>query len=447
MLRTIIIALISAFILTGTAQTQTCVATWPYCLSNGTTADASQVMANFNAAAPLANPQFSGIVDLGPANGVRELVYGASGTNGYQMGFGVNLGQSANELSIFVGGASGVCCGAANFAIDSANQSTYPFTSYTTRFVVNSQNGNVGIGTVTPGYQLDVGSGTGYQYFRLNSGNSSYNGSAVLFENAGSLFSAIGNYSGIYGGAFNNALTLYTNSANVLIPNGNVGIGTVSPYATLDIRSGTNERLLVRAASGGGMSIGSVNDANSLFQPVEIDGSSIALMVGNVGIGTTSPGYPLTVSGIAYISSTAYATSFVPTSDRRLKDQISTLPSGALDLVEQLRPVSFVWKHPKDDSMNGQQIGFIAQEVEKVVPSMVITRHDPEKTKGLKYNEIVAILTKAVQEQQAEIKQLRSSHQADQVEIIKLKTDQQAQIDTLRSQIAQLTRAKVASLR
>ena len=52
--------------------------------------------------------------------------------------------------------------------------------------------------------------------------------------------------------------------------------------------------------------------------------------------------------------------------------------------------------------MKGLQIGFIAQEVEKVLPEVVLTEPNEEKTKGLKYNEIIPVLTKAIQELKAE---------------------------------------------
>jgi hypothetical protein len=53
--------------------------------------------------------------------------------------------------------------------------------------------------------------------------------------------------------------------------------------------------------------------------------------------------------------------------------------------------------------MEGQQIGFMAEDVEKVIPSAVITEDNDEKTKWMKYSEIIPVLTKAIQEQQAEI--------------------------------------------
>jgi hypothetical protein len=81
------------------------------------------------------------------------------------------------------------------------------------------------------------------------------------------------------------------------------------------------------------------------------------------------------------------------TSDKRLKKNIATI-QNPLDKVEQLRGVDFIWK--KD---NKQDVGFIAQEVEKVFPQLV---HTDEFTdlKSVQYLNIVAVLVEAIKEQQ-----------------------------------------------
>ncbi len=128
-----------------------------------------------------------------------------------------------------------------------------------------------------------------------------------------------------------------------------------------------------------------------------------AIIEGSVGIGTTSPSYTLHVNGTAFALGAAGALS-----DIRHKDRVETLKNGALEIVGKLRPVTYVWKEPKDDGMKGEQIGFVAQEVQKVLPSVVLTEKNAEKTLGLKYTEIIPVLTKAIQEQQAEIEALKA---------------------------------------
>ena len=130
----------------------------------------------------------------------------------------------------------------------------------------------------------------------------------------------------------------------------------------------------------------------SLYQNTLINPSA-----GNVGIGTTNPVYTLQVAG-----SVAGSSAYVNTSDERYKKNIAPLQFG-LDEIEQLQPVTFQWKDPRDPGMEGQQIGFIAQDVEKILPSVVLTEDNPEKTKAMKYSEIIPVLVKAMQEQQTKI--------------------------------------------
>lgn len=212
---------------------------------------------------------------------------------------------------------------------------------------------------------------------------------------------------------------------------GSVGVGTTNPGAALDI-NGTGNFSGVLSIPGGasnlpgfhfstvgsadsyGINIGIALDtqynlvaavSNLGFRVVNSDGNvpfSVASS-GNVGIGTTTPSYALTVNGTAYASGAAGALS-----DARDKEAIQYLPEGALDIVMKLRPASFRWKKPVDDGMRGEQMGFVAQDVEKIIPSLVLIQKDDRKTEALKYNEFIPILTKAIQEQQAEIEDLRA---------------------------------------
>jgi len=168
-------------------------------------------------------------LDLGYGNGVKALFYGSGGTTGYYWGAGVNLGQSPNEASIFIGGANGACCGPENFAVVSANQSTWPYSSYTTRFVVNSQTGNVGIGTITPQALLDV-AGTGkMNVLDVNNGNA--DGGRVIFRSQGYGEWRARNFLGSLGffPGEGNPTSLWLQS------DGNVGIGTICAHAKLAV--------------------------------------------------------------------------------------------------------------------------------------------------------------------------------------------------------------------
>jgi hypothetical protein len=56
-----------------------------------------------------------------------------------------------------------------------------------------------------------------------------------------------------------------------------------------------------------------------------------------------------------------------------------------------------------------EQIGFIAQEVESLVPEIVNTGETPdgEEQKGMSYGHLTAVLTKAIQEQQEQIEAMQ----------------------------------------
>ena len=87
-------------------------------------------------------------------------------------------------------------------------------------------------------------------------------------------------------------------------------------------------------------------------------------------------------------------------SDERLKYNIETLEDG-LDKVEQLRGVTYT----RDGREN---IGVIAQEVEKILPEIVLTADDEMGTKSVDYSRITAVLIEAVKDLSARVKELES---------------------------------------
>ena len=87
-------------------------------------------------------------------------------------------------------------------------------------------------------------------------------------------------------------------------------------------------------------------------------------------------------------------------SDARLKDNIETLEDG-LAKVEQLRGVTYT----RDGKEN---IGVIAQEIEKILPEIVLTADDEMGTKSVDYSRITAVLIEAVKELSAKVKELEN---------------------------------------
>jgi hypothetical protein len=95
----------------------------------------------------------------------------------------------------------------------------------------------------------------------------------------------------------------------------------------------------------------------------------------------------------------------VTTSDRRFKRQIVPLntadggPYNVLDILENLRPVSFVL-----DGDDRVRFGFIAQELERILPSIVVDgTDDASSTKSVLYQDLIAVLTSVIQNQQDQL--------------------------------------------
>ena len=93
------------------------------------------------------------------------------------------------------------------------------------------------------------------------------------------------------------------------------------------------------------------------------------------------------------------AVDFNSTSDERLKTNVR--PIDGLASVNKIKPVQFDWIKGGETSY-----GAMAQEVEKVFPELVVQREDGYK--GVNYIPMIAMLIKAVQELEEQVKELQS---------------------------------------
>ena len=239
-------------------------------------------------------------------------------------------------------------------------------------------------------------------------------------------------------------LDFYTSNTNrmAITKGGNVGIGTNAPAAKLDVNgdifgqasiyvdeagvnTGTKFPALLFGAVGTGESIASQRTAGTNQYGMDFYAGNInriaILNGGNVGIGTTTPAYKLTVSGIVApefdnrfdlgASGTRWATVYasngvVQTSDRRLKTNIKPLSYG-LPEVMKMQPVSYNWK---DAAHKENKIGLIAQDVKNIVPEVVVGDEAKENL-GMNYAELVPVLINAIRQQQEEIESLKKDVQ------------------------------------
>lgn len=90
-------------------------------------------------------------------------------------------------------------------------------------------------------------------------------------------------------------------------------------------------------------------------------------------------------------------------SDRRLKDDIQEVDETESGKVLDLVPKSYVYK---SDEGKHKRFGFIAQEVEGVVPELV--RDGPDGLKGIAYEDIIPLLLAQVKKMRVEIDELKA---------------------------------------
>jgi hypothetical protein len=103
------------------------------------------------------------------------------------------------------------------------------------------------------------------------------------------------------------------------------------------------------------------------------------------------------------ISANSSGVTYNTTSDRRLKQDIE--PLVATDKLMQMNPVSYNWKAEPDGP---RSMGFIAQEMQEVMPEAVSTGDDDDAMMSMDYGRITPILVSALQDAHRKIEQLES---------------------------------------
>jgi endosialidase-like protein len=179
---------------------------------------------------------------------------------------------------------------------------------------------------------------------------------------------------------------------------GNVGIGTASPFARLHSHQATNSNftLFDSTISFGltGVTVRSVSDDNTTGEALFFDANRFCFFNGNIGIGVNTPTSPIQHSSGAVLTAGGVWTN---ASSRTLKENITELGvDEAQAAFKQLDPVKYDYKVDPSE----KHVGFIAEDV----PELVAMKGH----KTLSPLDIVAVLTKVVQEQQKTIDDLTS---------------------------------------
>ena len=223
--------------------------------------------------------------------------------------------------------------------------------------------------------------------------------------NSGSITSGFGNID-------NGSSTITTTGAisgGSLTANGGVTVDNITIDGTeIDLSSGDltldvagdivldagGEQVIFK---DGSTNVGHVDLDSDNFTLKSLVSDKDFIIKGNDG-GSEITALTLDMSGAGAATFNNNVTAF---SDERLKSNIETI-QGGLEKVEQLRGVTYT----RDERDN---IGVIAQEIEKVLPDIVLTADDEMGTKSVDYSRITAVLIEAVKELSAKVKYLEEN--------------------------------------
>jgi hypothetical protein len=355
--------------------------------------------------------------------------------------YNATFGSSGNQHVFQVGGTTELTIDATNSTFANAIIGTSAtFSSSVTASSLNLANTDGYLGTIN-----STGANGGYFEWRTS-------GTTIAdIGTAQQIFGTGGN--GTFGINARGARDLVFGTNNTermrITSAANVGIGTSNPNNTLDVRNGgimqirmgtdggtrpywqigrdnvtsgdfiiadqVSERM--RITSGGSLLAGPANFSASVGQQVvtinntrnsgSLDYALVTVLGSNNN--NTSNYHLIAVTGSAdkfYLYGNG---TYTTVSDRRLKKNISKVNDTYLDKVLKLNIVNYHWNEQTES--DALEFGMIAQEVEEIIPSIVHEgreHEDGQVYKGIQSSVLPYILIKAMQEQQAQIEELKA---------------------------------------
>ncbi len=206
----------------------------------------------------------------------------------------------------------------------------------------------------------------------------------------------------------------------------NVGIGTTAPQQTLHV-NGNSE--ILSTGSGSGFKFRNRNSTTSSDDWVWYSDGNVARFwrsgVGDLLTVKSNGSFAINTMGVAGFSQlcrNGFNEISNCSSSIRYKSNVTFFTSG-LDLIKQLRPVSFNWT--QNDLFD---FGLVAEEVAEVEP-LLATYNNKGEVEGVKYDRVGVVLVNAVNEQQTQIES-QQKQISEQTEIIK---HQQTQLEALKT--------------
>ncbi len=305
-------------------------------------------------------------------------------TTGGNVGLGTGTPQTKLHIedgSLFIGDVSS---GFSTSVPSSPGSNTTP-NGYRL-FFDNSFNGTAGTGIPANKIVLHNNNWTGGFGMELT-GVTYHSGQNHRFYTGAGNSSSYGTLMFDMGAATNVHYTNTNGEGNLKIINSNSG---GSAYAIMRIGNSINDTVMfmnssTRTSDGGPSTFTIRNDIGGVRLQGGGANNTLWLSTGaNIGIGTTTPSYPLHVSGDIY--ATGDVISF---SDARLKTDVITI-ENALEKVSSLRGVYYT-----NANTNTRETGVIAQEIAEILPEVVA---DKGEYLGVAYGNIVGILIEAIKE-------------------------------------------------
>ena len=402
-----------------------------------------------------------GNVGIGSTSPIGKLQINGNG-NSWNDAPSVRLWDTTNSKGWLVGNVNNYTAGdfyIRTFATVNANP-----TSASQEFTIKHATGNVGIGTTSPNYNLEIG-GTANPVVaivsNINSATSSlYFGDSDAKDRGQIRYTHFGDFmelkaggatrvyieSGINtaytsDGLFNsNATPSYWNHGNGQFKLGYMdnGSGLYSGAYAFNVKS--TDGIPVTGREIGAIYI---NDTSNGRRPliisnqgrITMDQTNTTNLNNNTGwltiangtsaynfynnytgtdggsgcaryrLNNTSPSFfdfYYTTTQVGYITTNGTDIFYANTSDYRLKEDLKSF--DGMSLLEQIQVYDFKWKES-----DNRMYGVVAHELQEVVPQAVVGEKDEEKLQAVDYSKLVPVLIKSIQELEARVKELENN--------------------------------------